>query len=129
MKEKKLTGREKKLLKKARVKELLEVYSGLLTDNEKKILTLYTDPNLSGAVIARKFNISRQAVHDHIRRALSKMEHCEARSHLVIVRKKKLQMIAKIQGTLRALAEKASREDAKEIERVIKELDNLAKIA
>ncbi len=127
--EKKLTGREKKLLKKARVKELLEVYSGLLTDNEKRILGLYTDPSLSGAVIARKYNISRQAVHDHIRRALGKMERCESKSHLVVLRKKKLQMIAEIEGVLNGLLSRAEAKEKKEIERALKTLEQMTKIA
>lgn len=127
--EKKLTGREKKLLKKARVKELIEVYSGLLTDNEKKILTLYTDPNLSGALIARKFNISRQAVHDHIRRALGKMERCESKSHLVVLRKKKLQLILHIEGILNSVKETLKPEEKKKIDQVLKTLEELSKIA
>lgn len=127
--EKKLTGREKKLLKKARVKELIEVYSGLLTDNEKKILTLYTDPNLSGALIARKFNISRQAVHDHIRRALGKMERCESKSHLVVLRKKKLQLILHIEGILSSLKETSKPEEKKKIDQALQTLEELSKIA
>lgn len=126
--EKKITGREKKLLKKARVKELIEVYSGLLTDNEKKILTLYTDPNLSGAIIARKFNISRQAVHDHIRRALGKMERCESKSHLVVLRKKKLQIIMQIEGILNNLKENLKPEEKKKIEQALNTLEELSKI-
>ncbi|NCQ52989.1 MAG: HTH domain-containing protein, partial [Caldiserica bacterium] len=86
---KELTPRERKLLKKVRIKELMEVHSGLLTDREKRILTLYSDPNLSGALIARRLNVSRQAIHDHVNRALAKMENCESKMHLLVTRKKR----------------------------------------
>lgn len=97
---KELTPREKKLVKKARVKELLEVYSNLLTDKERKILTLYTDPALTGAAIAKKLKVSRQAVHDHIRRGINKMERCEAKSKLLEKKRKKVKIIFEIEGIL-----------------------------
>jgi hypothetical protein len=126
--ERKLSGREKKLLKKSRVKELIEVYSGLLTDREKKILTLYTDPNMSGALIARKLNVSRQAIHDHIRRAMGKMERCEARSNLVILRKKKIQLLAQIEGILNSFSESIKDEDKKKVKEALKLIEDLSKI-
>jgi len=97
---KEISPREKKLLKKARVKELLEVYASLLTDKEKKMLTLYTDPALSCATIARKLKISRQAVHDHIRRGINKMEGCDVKTKLLDKRKKKLNILMEIEGII-----------------------------
>lgn len=97
---KNITPREKKLIKKARVKELLEVYSNLLTDKERKILMLYTDPALTGAAIAKKLKVSRQAVHDHIRRGITKMERCEAKSKLLEKRRKKMKLYLEIEGLL-----------------------------
>jgi len=55
----------------------MEVYPGLLTEKERYILKLFIKPNMTGASIARKLNVSRQAVHDHIQRALDRMENCE----------------------------------------------------
>jgi len=69
--------KSKKILKKMRIKELMEVYPGLLTEKERYILKLFIKPNMTGASIARKLNVSRQAVHDHIQRALDRMENCE----------------------------------------------------
>ncbi len=126
--ERKLSGREKKLLKKSRVKELIEVYSGLLTDREKKILALYTDPNMSGALIARKLNVSRQAIHDHIRRAMGKMERCEVRSNLVILRKKKIQLLTQIEGILNSFSESIKDEDKKKVKEALKLIEDLSKI-
>jgi len=121
---KELTPREKKLVKKARVKELLEVYTNLLTDKERKILTLYTDPALTGAAIAKKLKVSRQAVHDHIRRGINKMERCEAKSKLLEKKRKKVKIIFEIEGILSR--KELTEEDIQKLNKlfsVLKELD------
>lgn len=121
---KELTPREKKLARKARVKELLEVYSNLLTDKERKILTLYTDPALTGAAIAKKLKVSRQAVHDHIRRGINKMERCEAKSKLLEKRRKKLKIIFEIESIL--CKKELNEEDMQKLKKLfanLKELD------
>jgi predicted DNA-binding protein YlxM (UPF0122 family) len=121
---KELTPREKKLVKKARVKELLEVYSNLLTDKERKILTLYTDPALTGAAIAKKLKVSRQAVHDHIRRGINKMERCEAKSKLLEKKRKKVKIIFEIEGILSK--KELTEEDIQKLNKLfsaLKELD------
>ncbi|MCI4463659.1 MAG: HTH domain-containing protein [Caldisericum sp.] len=121
---KELTPREKKLVKKARVKELLEVYSNLLTDKERKILTLYTDPALTGAAIAKKLKVSRQAVHDHIRRGINKMERCEAKSKLLEKKRKKVKIIFEIEGILSR--KELTEEDIQKLNKLfsaLKELD------
>ena len=121
---KELTPREKKLVKKARVKELLEVYKNLLTDKERKILTLYTDPALTGAAIAKKLKVSRQAVHDHIRRGINKMERCEAKSKLLEKKRKKVKIIFEIEGILSR--KELTEEDIQKLNKLfsaLKELD------
>jgi len=121
---KELTPREKKLVKKARVKELLEVYSNLLTDKERKILTLYTDPALTGAAIAKKLKVTRQAVHDHIRRGINKMERCEAKSKLLEKKRKKVKIIFEIEGILSR--KELTEEDIQKLNKLfsaLKELD------
>jgi predicted DNA-binding protein YlxM (UPF0122 family) len=68
---------KKKVEKKSRIKELMDVYPGLLTEKEKRVLKLYMNPGVSGSDVARELEVSRQAVHDHIKRALDRMESCE----------------------------------------------------
>jgi predicted DNA-binding protein YlxM (UPF0122 family) len=125
---KELTPRERKLLKKARIKELMEVHSGLLTDREKKILTLYTDPNMSGALIARKLNVSRQAVHDHVNRAFNKIENCESKTHLLVLRKKRLSIIVEIQGMLARIMDMCDEKVVKELKKIETLIDKLVNI-
>jgi predicted DNA-binding protein YlxM (UPF0122 family) len=125
---KELTPRERKLLKKARIKELMEVHLGLLTDRERRILTLYSDPNLNGALIARKLNVSRQAIHDHVNRALAKMERCESKMHLLVTRKKRLSTLAEIQGALESAGDMATGKLREKLEQIKKMVDKLNSI-
>jgi len=125
---KELTPRERKLLKKVRIKELMEVHSGLLTDREKGILTLYSDPNLSGALIARRLNVSRQAIHDHVNRALAKMENCESKMHLLVTRKKRYSILAELQGVLESAESMATGELLKKLKEIKKLVDKLSSV-
>jgi predicted DNA-binding protein YlxM (UPF0122 family) len=93
-------GREKKIKRKEEIGELLEFYAGLLTRKESVVLELYIQPNYSGAEVARKLGISRQAVHDHIRRSLGRMRRCENKLQLIANYKKNVVMFRKIMAKL-----------------------------
>src|SRR5450756_2743118 len=93
-------GHEKKIKRKEEIGELLEFYSGLLTEKELGVLELYIQPNYSGAEVARKLRISRQAVHDHIRRSLGRMRRCENKLQLIANYKKNVVMFRKIMSKL-----------------------------
>ncbi len=100
-------GREKKIRRKEEIEELLEFYSGLLTKKELGVLELYVRPEFSGAEVARMLRISRQAVHDHIRRSLSRMRRCESKLQLISDYKKNAAMYRKIMSKLDACCEQA----------------------
>jgi predicted DNA-binding protein YlxM (UPF0122 family) len=58
---------------------LFEIYGGLLTDRQRDVMDLYYNYDLSLAEIAEQFGISRQGVHDLIKRSelvLSNAEDC-----------------------------------------------------
>ena len=93
-------GHEKKIKRKEEIGELLEFYSGLLTKKELGVLELYIQPSCSGAEVARKLRISRQAVHDHIRRSLGRMRRCESKLQLIANYKKNVVMFQKIMSKL-----------------------------
>jgi len=120
-----LTAKEKKKLKKIRIKELMTVYRGLLTDKEDKILSLFVEEGMTGARIARMQNVSRQAIHDHMRRALSRMENCEKRMHLLEKRRETLAYIDKLQSSLKRMIKKAP--DEKKIEKALELLEKIKK--
>ncbi|WP_227766696.1 YlxM family DNA-binding protein [Zhaonella formicivorans] len=63
----------------ARVAWLYDFYGKLLTPKQQKIIELYYNQDLSLGEIAEEYGISRQAVHDIIRRAETTLEEYEQR--------------------------------------------------
>ncbi len=55
--------------------ELIDLYGGLLTDKQRDVMELYYNDDLSLAEIAEQYEISRQGVHDSIRRGEESLEH------------------------------------------------------
>lgn len=62
---------------------LYDFYGDLLTEHQKEIYGAYVLDNLSYAEIAQEFDISRQGVHDLIRRVEGILEEYEAKLQLV----------------------------------------------
>jgi hypothetical protein len=107
-------GHEKKIKRKEEIGELLEFYSGLLTKKELGVLELYIQPDYSGAEVARKLRISRQAVHDHIRRSLGRMRRCESKLQLITNYKKNVVMFRKIMTKLDQCCEQSHSGEGKQ---------------
>lgn len=57
--------------------DLLDIYGELLTDKQRDMLELYYNDDLSLAEIAEQYEISRQGVHDSIRRGEEALEEYE----------------------------------------------------
>ena len=53
----------------AQIGMLLEIYGGLLTHRQRDVMDLYYNYDLSLSEIAEQFGISRQGVHDLIKRS------------------------------------------------------------
>lgn len=62
---------------------LYDFYGELLNDHQKSIFEEYVLDNLSLAEIAQEHNISRQGVHDIIKRADKALNEYEDKLHLV----------------------------------------------
>lgn len=62
---------------------LYDFYGVMLTEKQREFVELYYLDDLSLAEIAEQFEISRQAVHDNIRRASTQLLDYEAKLHLV----------------------------------------------
>ena len=62
---------------------LYDFYGDLLTEHQKEIYGAYVQENLSYAEIAQEYEISRQGVHDLIRRVESILDEYEQKLHLV----------------------------------------------
>ena len=53
-------------------------YSGMLTENQRRILSLHCEEDLSLGEIAEEVGISRQAAHETLTRAASKLTEMES---------------------------------------------------
>lgn len=62
---------------------LMDCYSALLTDKQKKIMELYYEEDLSLAEIAELNETSRQAIHDLIKRCYKQLLSYESKLNLL----------------------------------------------
>ena len=62
---------------------LLDFYGNLLTDKTRSTLELYLDDDLTLAEIADTENISRQGVHDTVKRGLNQLREYEEKLGLI----------------------------------------------
>lgn len=62
---------------------LFDFYGELLTDHQKEIFEAFNNEDLSLGEIASQTGISRQGVHDLVKRASASLEAYEAKLHLV----------------------------------------------
>jgi predicted DNA-binding protein YlxM (UPF0122 family) len=67
-----------------RLNLLFDFYSVLLTDKQREFFELHYQYDLSLGEIAENFSVSRQAVHDLLRRTISQLENYEQRLQLVV---------------------------------------------
>ena len=63
-----MAGASLMLEKVNQINELYDIYQGLLTDKQREYIELYYQEDLSLAEIADEVGVSRNAVHDNIRR-------------------------------------------------------------
>lgn len=69
--------------KKERINQLFDIYESLFTEHQVQIFQSYYQDDLSLKEIAEDFNISRNAVHDLLKRVEVMLEDYEARLHLL----------------------------------------------
>ena len=78
-----------------RINMLFDFYGGLLTEKQRTYLSYYFHEDWSLGEIAAEFAISRQAIYEHIKRAVNVLEEYE----------RKLRLLAKYERRLRTLQE------------------------
>ena len=70
---------QKDLSKKVDLAFLSAFYGGMLTDNQRRVLSLHCEEDLSLGEIAEEVGISRQAVHETLTRASARLTEMESR--------------------------------------------------
>ncbi|HFI0463158.1 TPA: YlxM family DNA-binding protein [Streptococcus suis] len=66
-----------------RMNQLFAYYQDLLTDKQREMLSLYYEEDYSLAEIADYYQVSRQAVHDTLKRSEKALEQYEASLNLL----------------------------------------------
>ena len=82
----------------ARASLLYDFYGALLTDRQRDVMALYHEENLSLSEIAQEYDISRQAVHDTLKKAEQALTEYEKKLGLVeklLIREKAINRIEK----------------------------------
>lgn len=76
-----------------RIGDLFDFYGGLLTERQRELVALHYGEDWSLGEIAEHLGISRQAVHDHLRRAEEQLESYERVLGLVTAHHRREQVI------------------------------------
>jgi predicted DNA-binding protein YlxM (UPF0122 family) len=97
-----------------RIAELYDFYGALLTEKQQRCLEMHYLSDGSLAEIAAEFDVSRQAVHDIIRRSEQLLAEYEAKLGLVERHRREREALAKVQASLLALPEDCRRQPATE---------------
>lgn len=81
---------------KLKIIELFDMYGNLLTNLKRDILNDYYLEDNSLNEIAQNYNISKQAVHDNISKAIEKLEYFENNLHFLEKKNLNIQFITEL---------------------------------
>ena len=93
-----------------------DYYSGILTEYQSQLISMYYDEDLSLNEIGDRLSISPQGVRDALKRAEKTLEELEAKLHLV-------EKSEKTKSLLEKLKLKVDNEDKKEINEILNLLE------
>ncbi len=81
------------------VNELFDAYRNLLTEHQVQLMELYYGYDLSLSEIATQLDISRNAVHDTLKKSLNALENYEEKLHLVAKQKLIIEISEKLKAS------------------------------
>lgn len=86
-----------------RINVLYDFYGPLLTDKQQTFIKCYYQDDYSLGEIAAEFEISRQAVYEHLKRAEQILEDCELKLRLAARHEKLLEGLGRLERMCAAL--------------------------
>ncbi|WP_136604602.1 putative DNA-binding protein [Paenibacillus dokdonensis] len=95
-------SQENRLEKTNRINQLFDFYELLLTEKQQTFLKYYFHDDFSLGEIAAEFEISRQAVYEHIKRAEQVLELYEEKLGLLKKHDRRIQELEKLRGLVNA---------------------------
>ncbi|CAH0122117.1 MULTISPECIES: putative DNA-binding protein [unclassified Paenibacillus] len=93
-----------------RINMLFDFYEPLLTEKQQTFLKYYFHDDFSLGEIAAEFDISRQAVYEHIKRAEQMLEAYEDKLQLLRKHKQRLDYLEQLQAMLKYMPEERKEE-------------------
>ncbi|MEF3303014.1 putative DNA-binding protein [Paenibacillus sp. GYB003] len=115
-----MTG-EQSLDKTNRINMLFDIYGPLLTEKQQTFLGLYFHDDYSLGEIAAEFEISRQAVYEHIKRAEQTLEEYETKLKLLEKHERRRELSERIEAIFGGPAFAAH----EELKRLVRSLYNI----
>lgn len=82
-----------------RIIVLYDFYQELLTEKQRLYFESYYEDDCSFAEVAEKFEVSRNAVHDNLKRAVTSLEEYEEKLHLLEKYNKKVELLEEYRKT------------------------------
>ena len=106
---------------------LLDIYGALLTDKQRQIMELYYNEDLSLSEIGEQFGISRQGVHDSIKRSEQALDEFESKLGILKARQEEINALLSVKSdALEALEQCRKVSFGKNIaDKVINTLENI----
>ncbi|WP_409341004.1 YlxM family DNA-binding protein [Paenibacillus sp. MBLB4367] len=99
------------LAKTNRINLLFDFYEQLLTDKQKTFLSCHFHDDFSLGEIAAEYDISRQAVYEHIKRAAQALEDYESKLQLLAKHERRLQCAAEMEALLQMAGDGQNRNE------------------
>lgn len=113
---------EEQLLDKTnRINMLFDFYGRLLTEKQRTFLSYYFHEDFSLGEIAAEFEISRQAVYEHIKRAEVTLEELEQKLQLLAKHEERGRIVQQIEHLL----SESSKETQHDLKNLIQQLYNI----
>ncbi len=112
---------EQNFTQRIRLGSLFAIYGGLLTHKQRQCLEFYFYDDLSLAEIAAELGVSRQAVHDLLKRSEHLLERCESRLGLLARTEADRQEIRRVIGILTGGAANCTAEAVRILQRICDE--------
>lgn len=106
----------------ARTSLLFDFYGGLLTEKQRQVMEFYHEENLSLAEIAEEFGISKQGVHDTLKKAEKALNDYEEKLGLV---ERLLETRKAVSEIDRKIDEISLKTDDRELADGLKEIKNI----
>lgn len=102
--------------------ELFQIYSPLLTDKQREIVSLYYEEDYSLGEISEQYGVSRQSVHDTLKRSEKILKEYDEKLNLLSDFQKQNNLLEKALDVLNKVKKDEDNSELEELERILRRL-------